>query len=427
MPENKQIENSEVQNIIGNPPRGIIRKGNAYIFIFFVILAVLAAIVQYPEIIPSQVTITSDNPPITLVARQAGKLMLRIEDNQQVKSGEVLAVIESASDYAMVDSLTNLILGMNLRKFILDSAKIFVPLPDFEALGSIQTEYGIFRKRYDDYRFFTTLEYHDQQIGAIEPQLDKYKQLKYTNQKLKNVLQKDYKLSKEKYDIDKGLYEKKVLSKSDLDKTESAMLQKQYNLEQINSSILSADIKVSELEKNIVELNLQYEESKKQLESDLLTSYNSLLNTISIWEENYSLRTPIDGQVSLFSFWKDNQFVSAGDEVMTIVPFQKKEFIGKVILPMRSSGKVKIGQTVNIKLDNYPFEEYGMLEGRIESISLIPQNGNYLLNVSLPEGLKTSYRIDLSFRQQMTGTADIITEDLTLLQRILYQFRKLGK
>ncbi len=40
------------------------------------------------------------------------------------------------------------------------------------------------------------------------------------------------------------------------------------------------------------------------------------------------------------------------------------------MLPTSNSGKAKIGQQVNIKLADYPFSEYGMLNGTVTNISL---------------------------------------------------------
>lgn len=44
-------------------------------------------------------------------------------------------------------------------------------------------------------------------------------------------------------------------------------------------------------------------------------------------------------------------------------------------------------------------------------------------DVSLPYGIETSYKKKIEFQQEMSGKADIITEDLRLIERLLYQFR----
>ncbi|PZQ81281.1 MAG: HlyD family secretion protein, partial [Flavobacterium johnsoniae] len=70
--------------------------------------------------------------------------------------------------------------------------------------------------------------------------------------------------------------------------------------------------------------------------------------------------------------------------------------------------------------------EFGVIRGKIQSISLTPdKEGNILIDVSLPNKLETSYHKKIAFRQEMSGTADIITQDLRLMERLLYQFRDL--
>lgn len=172
--------------------------------------------------------------------------------------------------------------------------------------------------------------------------------------------------------------------------------------------------------------NLNTSRTKEQLELQLLESYENLRSQLSIWEQKYVLRAPIGG-VTFFKFWSDHQFVNVGDEVMTIVPDQTQAVIGKVQMPVQNSGKVKSGQQVYIRLDNYPYQEFGMLAGTVQSISLVPRNDSYAIEVQLPRGLRTSFDKLLDFRQEMQGSAEIITEELRLLERIFYQIRRILK
>jgi hypothetical protein len=89
--------------------------------------------------------------------------------------------------------------------------------------------------------------------------------------------------------------------------------------------------------------------------------------------------------------------------------------------------KVKSGQQVYIRPDNYPYQEFGMLAGTVQSISLVPRNDSYAIEVQLPRGLRTNFDRPLDFRQEMQGSAEIITEELRLLERIFYQIRRILK
>ena len=131
------------------------------------------------------------------------------------------------------------------------------------------------------------------------------------------------------------------------------------------------------------------------------------------------LKSRVDGIVSVGKYWSINQSIKSGDQVMTVVPSRKDKPLGKIILPMQGAGKVKVGQQVNIKLTNYPYIEYGMLHGAVSTISSVPDQGNYYVEVKLKNGLTTNYNKILPFSQEMTGTGEIITEDMRLLERLV--------
>jgi HlyD family secretion protein len=110
-----------------------------------------------------------------------------------------------------------------------------------------------------------------------------------------------------------------------------------------------------------------------------------------------------------------------------VVPEKSGSIIGKLLLPIAGSGKVKVGQKVNIKFSNYPHMEYGMVSGIIKSISSVPSDNAYLVEVSLPNGLLTNYKKTLAFNQNMQGNAEIITEDIRVLERVFQPLKALFK
>lgn len=67
-----------------------------------------------------------------------------------------------------------------------------------------------------------------------------------------------------------------------------------------------------------------------------------------------------------------------------------------------------------------------IVEGEVAKISLTPDDvGNYYVDIVLPKGLKTSYNKTLPFDKELTGNADIVTQDMRLIERFFYQIRKL--
>ena len=161
--------------------------------------------------------------------------------------------------------------------------------------------------------------------------------------------------------------------------------------------------------------------------SGLKTTYNELLASIEGWEQAFLLISPIEGTVTFNSVWTNHQFVTTGDKVLAVIPKQLGALVGKVQLPAEFSGKIRIGQRVNIKLTGYPYMEYGTLQGMVETISLVPENNNYTIDISFPVGLKTNTGKILNFTGELSGQAEIITDDRSLFERILSPLRYLLK
>ena len=67
-----------------------------------------------------------------------------------------------------------------------------------------------------------------------------------------------------------------------------------------------------------------------------------------------------------------NQTVTAGDVVFVVVPIEESSYLARIKAPSQNSGKIKIGQTANIRLENFPDDEFGTLKGEVSYISLLP-------------------------------------------------------
>lgn len=163
-----------------------------------------------------------------------------------------------------------------------------------------------------------------------------------------------------------------------------------------------------------------------QLLKSVFHSYNQLKIAINTWEQVYVLKSNDKGKVAFSKHWHSGQTVTAGDLVFTISPMHNPYYIARLRTPKTNSGKIQVGQKVNIKLYDYPEYEFGVIRGKIKSISAISDAaGTYSIDVIVQKELVTSFGNSIEFKQEMKGEADIITEDLRLLERFIYQFKGL--
>ena len=120
---------------------------------------------------------------------------------------------------------------------------------------------------------------------------------------------------------------------------------------------------MNQFKQQIQEQNVLKSETDNKLLAALKEKYDNLVNQLKSWEQSFVLKTPIAGQVTFTNFWSVNQFVSSGNVVFTVVPDNEQKIIGKATLPLQVQEKLK-STDVNIKLDNYPYMEFGLIEGK---------------------------------------------------------------
>lgn len=415
----------QVKEILGRAPNWIIRSGITVVFIIVLLLILGSALISYNDIIPAQITITSKNPPIYLKANTSGRLThIFVEPDQQVVENEVLAEIENTANLEDILYLRDRLSDFEGRLMNLDSLQ--KKYPPYLELGSIQLAYGEFLTQYQSYILFNTLVPNERESAMIANQLREQRSFLEKQQRQLNIFKEDLELSKNSYDRNKTLYEKGVISKAEFENASRQYLTDKQQYEGFLTSISNTQIAIANFNNLLTKSNIQGTEFENSYKQQLDKGYQTLNNELLLWEQRFLLKSPIEGKVTVFDIWNKYQNVNAGETLFTIVPNDTDEIIGRVTLPIRNSGKVKVGQKVIIKLANYPFEEWGSLEGIIQNISEVPKQGEeafYTLYVKL-DGLTTSYSKQIEFKQEMQGTAEIVVEELTVLQRIFYQLRK---
>src|SRR4030042_2249230 len=94
----EMIYSEPVKDIMGTPPRRIIRWGTTVLFVVFILFVVFSWFLKYPDLVPSPVEITTENPPVILVSKISGKIThLYVSDGSKVISGQTMAVMETAA------------------------------------------------------------------------------------------------------------------------------------------------------------------------------------------------------------------------------------------------------------------------------------------------------------------------------------------
>lgn len=419
-----KIYSEEVRDVLNDPPKSIFKWGNTILLGFVLLIFILAYYIKYPDIITGQVIITTSTPPEKLIAKTSGKIAkIIIQDKADVKPNTPLAIIENAADYKAVFQLKSVLDTINLDKntfpFELFSGANF---------GDLEAPFALFQKEYiasDLNKQLKPFQVESSAQSFESRQLNERLNL-LINQK--EINQAELQLQKKDIDRYEQLFKKGIISAQEIEKQRLQYLQAEKAYQSLLSSISQLKSSLNDLNRNSQVTKINENKENVNLERSVLQAFYQLKKAVKDWELQYAFVSSINGKVSYLQVWSENQFIQAGETLFSIVPIDSKNFIGKLKAPAQNSGKIKVGQKVNIRLANYPDREFGILEGKVKNISLTPdKEGNLRIDVELPKGLQTSYKKEIEFQQEMIGTADIITEDLRLIERLLYQFRDVFK
>ena len=421
MPE---LRSEEVQEVMGAIPSWILRWGITILFLVVIILVIGSFFFKYPDVIVSEMTLTGRYPVAQIVARSSGKMSrLYIEDEQTVIPHTPLAVIEnpaSTDDVFYLKELLSRHINMP-DSFLFYHKKGKAEL----SLGEIQSTYSAFLNSLHEYDNWYSFNYYPTRIAATRAQIEKYRKSHQSQQHQQEVLEAQFRLASQQYSRDSLLFVREVISPAEYETAQSVFLQSRYTLENGYIGLGNLLIQIGELEVNLLDMELQRAERENLLSQNFRTGAEQLMNAINSWELNYCLSSPIGGKVTFTKYWNENQFVSAGDNVFTIVPDNEDELLGWALLPVHRSGKVKTGQRVIIRFLNFPDQEFGIVNGKVHSISLVPAENNYRVEIALPDGLTTNYKKTLPVTHEMRASAEIVTEDLRLIERFFMPLKKI--
>ncbi|GAB5525241.1 MAG: HlyD family efflux transporter periplasmic adaptor subunit [Roseivirga sp.] len=418
------IRSNAVTEILGQAPNWVIRWGISVVLVIVIVLLTGAALISYDDVIPARITITTLEPPVYIKARSSGKIVdIFVSADQKVSKNEPLAIIGNNANLEDVLWLRRMIREFTTKASDLDSISIKFPVT--LSLGDLQMAYYTFVTNYQEYLLHLKNRPNRLQIDLLSDQIYDQQGLLKRQEVQLALFEEELQLAQKAHDRNKSLLNSGVISAASFEELSRAYLSDKQRYESLKIQTAGTRISISTLNGNRARLELTEQETLYNNGMYLKEAIQNLKNAIKNWEHSYMLQSPIDGQVTLFDIWNKYQNVDDGTVLFTIVPEAKQALIGHLVLPVQNSGKVRPGQKVIIKIDNYPHAEWGSLTGFVTSISSVPKQGlaEYAIQVRI-ETLNTSFGKTMAFKQEMQGTAEIVTEELTVMQRIFYQLRE---
>jgi len=293
-----------------------------------------------------------------------------VEEGQKIKKGELLVELDSTVKEADAQAITKTLSLYKLEKRITETEinsekveleELFNEHPDLSR-DKIYSEYRYFLSRENNFKGsleeikLNILQAKSQQNIARSNLLKTQNQLKLLEREEKN-----YSYLKEIGGIKENDWLKK---KSELEITIHELNTRRYEIKNMETEVLELK---KQMENLSVRRRMDLLDKMVELEKNILSLETELIK-VSRGFHLKKLYSPVEGRVNEITISTVGGVVGPGSPVMTIVP-EDSPLLIEILVLNKDIGFVKGGQKVEIKLDTFPFQKHGVLEGVVDKIS----------------------------------------------------------
>lgn len=415
----QQVNSEEIHEIITAVPPGILRWGITIIFTILTSIILLSAIIEYPDIVKTGLKINSLNSPKQVIAKQSAKLTtLLVSDGEMVKENQPLAYFESTGNPEDILKLNEILKSIQIT--LNNSENIIIKLPVNLNLGENQSSFQNFHQQYLQYQSTQVNGYYLKKMGFLEKELNAIHLLKNQILNQKRTQQLEFDNNEKEYQAYKKLFDKKLISRNEFSQQENKYLSAKYPLQQTETSILNNENSYIAKEKELLELKRIILEEQAKFTQAL----NQYINETESWIMKYVLLAPVSGKLSFAGIVQPNQNILANQEIFIVNP-ASSDFFGEVQIPQYNMGKISVGERTLVKLKSYPYEQYGMIRGKLSYVSDVAYKDSvFIAKVSFIEFENKDKKRKIILKNGMLADAEIVTEESSLLQRFFRSIRK---
>lgn len=360
--------------VVESPPSPAARILGRVIIAFFGVALLWSVLGTVDIIATAQGKIVSAGRTKTIQPFETGVVRaIHVQDGQEVKAGDVLLEIDSTINEAERDRLQKEQIESELNVARLKAAINLLDDPTADPASKLMPPEGASPQQIETQK--TLLINQTQEIAAKLSGLDQ--QIAKEQGNLASVqaevakLTESIPLLRKRADAKTYLAKRGYGSKLDALTTEQDLVEHRHELDVQQGKLAEAGASVASLQQQ----RKQAEAEWKRTNLDQLTQdeqkASSLHEQLLQASKKYLLQTlkaPVDGTVQQLAMHTEGGVVTPAEALMSIVPTGARLEI-EAMIPNRDIGFVHEGQEAAVKIDTFDYTKYGLLRGRVESVS----------------------------------------------------------
>ncbi len=215
-------------------------------------------------------------------------------------------------------------------------------------------------------------------------------------------------------------------AQADIRQAEYAIKEQRSNYQNVRKTgeltVLESEQRIEEIQSQLGDARSEIAQTKQQIQS------------LQFQLQQRILTAPTDGTIFQLGVDRAGAVLQPGQAIAQIAP-QGAALVFRAQMPSQESGFLRLGMPVKLKFDAYPFQDYGIVSGRVRWISPdskveeTPQGKieTFELEVVLEQGYIQSQNKRIALTAGQTATAEVIVRQRRLIDFVLDPFKKLQK
>lgn len=218
--------------------------------------------------------------------------------------------------------------------------------------------------------------------------------------------------------------------KAKITETQGDLLRANREVEQAQADWVAKQAESQKIQIEALQKMQQLDVEITQLQAKIADTKNLLVSAQTKLQEKY-LKAPVSGSVLSLNLKNTGQVVESGQTVAEIAP-EGAPLVVSAVLPNQEAGFVEQGMPVQVKLDAYPYQDYGVIPGRVTEISADAKSNKqlgevYRVEVQLERDHVTKNQQVIPFKAGQTATADIIIRKRRIMDVLLDPIKQIQK
>lgn len=411
---------TSLQTVLDQPPSTLPYKFIAGGLLFCATFVAWAWFGQINEVGRAQGQLIPKGEVYKIHPVELGKVThIAIKEGQEVKAGQVLVELDNQIAADEVERLQQTLLADQLQ---LSQMQGLIERTRLEA----QTRAAI-----------AEADAQSQAAAITQSQAEAA-----TLQKMLDQLHSDAAAQEARLDRIKPLVVEGALAKEQMFEVEQALRDRQRTITQNQGELQKALVEAERLQAGLIQKQAegrtallgteqqiqQLQVEVTQLRAKIAETQNLLLTAKAKLKQRF-LYAPVSGVVLSLNVQNVGEVVQPGQTIAEMAP-SNAALVLAASLPNQEAGFVKPGMPVQVKLDAYPYQDYGIIPGKVIAISpdakLDQRLGAvYRLEVALDRHSINTKNQTVKFKVGQTATADIIIRRRRIAELLLEPLREL--